>query len=142
MSFASETRQRSMPVLPLAAFVDILFLLLAFLLTTSAMRERELQIGVDLPSADTGEGAVSPALQTIVTISTEDRLFLGDQELAMPQLRQKLKDLAAAQASDSVVVRGDQGSSFGLAVQVMDAAQQAGIRDVSVATVKSVEEIQ
>ena len=142
MSFASETRQRSLPVIPLASFVDILFLLLTFFLTTSALRERELQIGVDLPAAESGETAVSAATQTIISITAEDRIYLGERELPLPSLRQTLEELAAISPDEAVVIRGDQASSFGLAVQIMDVAQQAGIRNVSVATVKSLEEIQ
>lgn len=142
MSFVAETRQRSLPVLPLASLVDVLFLLLVFFLTTSALREREMQIGVQLPTAETGETAVSPATQIIISVDENDRVFLGERELTLPLLRQTLTELAKQFPDESVVVRGDRGSSFGVAVQIMDIAQQAGLRDVSVATVKSVDEIQ
>lgn len=142
MSFTAETRQRSLPVLPLASIVDILFLLLTFFLTTSALREQELQMGVELPQAESGTTAVSPATQTIISISADDRIFLGERELPLPTLRQTLQELAKVSPSDSVVVRGDRTASYGLAVQVMDIAQQAGFRDVSVATVKGIEDIQ
>lgn len=141
MSFASESRTRSSPVLPLASFVDILFLLLSFLLATSALREQETQMGVDLQPTQTGEGAVSPATQIVVTVSADDRIFLGQRELALPTLRQTFEEIVKEFPNESLVIRGDRGSSFGLAVQIMDAAKDANINDVSVATVKSVEEI-
>ncbi len=141
MSFTAETRQRSLPVLPLASLVDILFLLLAFFLTTSALREQEMQMGVELPQAESGATAVSPATQTIISIDADDRIFLGERELPLPTLRQTLQELVRVSPNDSVVVRGDRGSSWGLGVQVMDIAHQVGFRDVSVATVKGIEEI-
>ena len=141
MSFTAESRSRSLPVLPLASLVDILFLLLAFFLTTSALREQEVQMGVQLPQAETGETAVSAATQTIVNITAEDRIFIGERELPLPVLRQTLDELVKLSPSEALVVRGDREASYGLAVQVMDIAHQAGFRDVSVATVKGIEEI-
>lgn len=141
MSFAAPSRERAGPALPMASFVDILFLLLIAFLTTSTLRERELQMGVSLPAADSGETAVSPATQIVISISADDRIFLGERELPIESLRQTLADLAKLSPGESVVVRGDREASYGLAVQIMDVAQQVGLRDVSVATVKSVEEI-
>lgn len=141
MSFTSETRARSLPVLPLASIVDILFLLLTFFLTTSALREQEMQMGVQLPQAESGDTAVSPARQTIISISDDDRIFLGERELPLPTLRQTLQELVKISPDDSVVIRGDRQASYGLAVQVLDMAYQVGFRNVSVATVKGIEEI-
>lgn len=141
MSFASETRARSAPVLPLSAMVDVLFLLLTFFMTASVFREQELQIGVDLPAAETAQGGQGGATQITITVTGEDRIYLGEREHTLDSLRQTLADLATQFPDEAVVIRGDKGSSFGLAVQIMDVAQRAGLRDISVATVKSVEDI-
>jgi len=39
-----------------------------------------------------------------------------------------------------LVVRGDHQSRFGLAVRIMDLAQQAGINNVAIATIKTLED--
>ncbi len=143
MSFVSESRERVRPAIPLAAMVDILFLLLIFFMTASVFRDQELQLPVELPaaaSADSGSGAA--ATQIVVTITDDDRVFLGEREMPISLLLPTFRELAAQFPDETVIVRGDQDSRFGLSVQVMDLAMQAGLRNVSVATVKSVDEIE
>lgn len=142
MSFVSESRERVRPVLPLAGMVDILFLLLIFFMTASVYRDQELQLPVELPSAASAvEGSATMATRIVVTVTADDRVYLGEREMPMNLLRETFVELANQFPDETVIVRGDQNSRFGLAVRVMDLAQSAGLRNVSVATVKSVEDV-
>ena len=57
-------------------------------------------------------------------------------------MSQTLHELVENYPGEAVVIRGDQACDFGLAVKVMDVAQQAGVRDISVATVKSIKDLE
>ena len=141
MSFVAESRLRTRPVLPLAGMVDVLFLLLIFFMTASVFREQELQIPVELPATETAQvAAPDPATRIVVTVTADGRIFLGEREVSADELKVMFRELADQFPHESVIVRGDRDSRFGLAVHVMDLAQQAGIRDVSVATIKTLDE--
>ena len=143
MSFAAESRERSRPALPLSAMVDILFLLLIFFMTASAFRERELQVPVQLAPSATADAGSSSATQIIITIDADDRIFLGPREHSLDSLRQTLVELSQVYPNETVIIRGDQDSSYGLAVRVMDLATLAGLTDVRLSAAgRSVEEIQ
>ncbi|MFG0251222.1 MAG: ExbD/TolR family protein [Phycisphaeraceae bacterium JB051] len=135
MSFASETRGRSQPVLPLSAMVDMLFLLLVFFMTVSVFREQEKQIDISLPDTQT---ATAPQSKTpiIVTITETGEIYIGDRPYKLDQLQATMAKLAEQFPNEMVVVRGDKGSAFGLAVQVMDVARASGLRNISIATSK------
>lgn len=141
MSFSAQARERSRPVLPLAPMVDVLFLLLIFFMTASVFREQELQIDVALPTAEMAQPPATTATQITISLTADDRIYLGPRELTLAALRRTLAELVRDFPDEVVVVRGDQASSFGLAVKVMDAAQLAGVTNVSVATVKPTEEL-
>ena len=116
--------------------VDVLFLLLIFFMTASIFGEAETQIDIELPSAETAEPGPQKSTQIVVTIDKDGRIFLSEKQRQIEELLPLFTELAAQFPGESVVVRGDKEASFGLAVQVMDLAQQAGIIDVSVKTVK------
>ena len=132
MSFVAESRQRSRPVLPLAGMVDVLFLLLIFFMTASVFRDQELQIQVELPAAETAEvPAPDPATQIIVTVTEDGQVFLGQRPIALDQLPDMFHELAEQFPHEALIVRGDQSSRLGIAVQVMDLANMPGMPDMS-----------
>lgn len=141
MSFATESRERSRPVLPLAAMVDVLFLLLIFFMTASLYREAEAQMAVDLPQAESPR-PVQRVDQVIVNITADNRVYLQGLEVAPPDLPARFQALHEDAGIRALVVRGDTKSEYGLAVFVMDLAQRAGIEDVSLATIKPASEIE
>ncbi|MFP4143954.1 MAG: ExbD/TolR family protein [Phycisphaeraceae bacterium] len=141
MSFASETRERARPVLPLASMLDILFLLLIFFMTASSFRDQELQVDVQLPAAESAQVGGAAVRQIVVTIQEDGSLYLGRSQVAsLAELQMKLAELAEVTPEDAVVIRGDQGSDLGLAVQVLDVARRAGFRDAELGAVRPMEE--
>lgn len=143
MSFSAESRERTRPALPLSAMVDIMFLLLIFFMTASVFREQELQVPVDLAPSATAQAGTTSATQITINIDADDRIFLGPREHSLESLRRTLGELSRMYPHETVIIRGDRDSSYGLAVRVMDAATQAGLTDVRLAASgRSVEEIQ
>ena len=141
MSFTAETRERTRPALPLAAMLDVLFLLLIFFMTASVFRQQELQVDVQLPTAETAQPGRGVADQIIITLQEDRSIYLGPRELSLPELREALTDLAASNPDQTVVIRGDQRSHLGLAVELLDIAQQAGFTEAEFAAVKSADDL-
>jgi len=136
MSFASESRERVRPVLPLSAMVDVLFLLLIFFMTASVFREAELEIPIDLPVAEQAEPGGASATRIRISFDDAGRVFLGERELSLTELEATLRSLAAEFPGEVVEVRGDQQGDYGLAIRIMDTARAAGLTDVRLATIK------
>ena len=139
MSFATQTRERSAPVLPLAGMVDVLFLLLIFFMTASVFRDAELAVEVALPDSRSAVAEVGPGTQVVITVDAQDQVFLGERAVSLEQLPGLLAELATVVEKDSVVVRGDQGASYGVPFAVLDMVKLAGLGDVSLATVREAE---
>lgn len=142
MSFASESRERARPILPLSAMVDVLFLLLIFFMTASVFREAETQIPIELPVSEQGEAGGASATRIRISFDEAGRVFLGEHETTLPELRDTLEQLAEAYPGETVEVRGDQRGDYGLAVRLMDIARAAGLTDIRLATVKPRAEVE
>ncbi|MEX0653592.1 MAG: biopolymer transporter ExbD [Phycisphaeraceae bacterium] len=140
MSFTAETRERSRPVLPLAAMVDVLFLLLIFFMTVSTFRESELQVPVNLAPAETAEPGAGTAMAIYITITEDERIYLGPQELALAELGPRLAQLAEQLPGENVVIRTDGEARARIQNRVLDLARQAGFEDVSLASAEWVDE--
>ncbi|MEM1354721.1 MAG: biopolymer transporter ExbD [Planctomycetota bacterium] len=143
MGFASESRERSRPVIPLAGMVDILFLLLIFFMSTYTMRDQELTVDVGLPTSETATTGQAEAMKVIVSFDEDGRVFVGEREAKLVKqqpddelLVERLQQLADISRDQPVIIRGDARGRYGLLLEIMDAAELAGLTDVKLAVVR------
>jgi len=134
MSFATESRDRARPVLPLAGMVDVLFLLLVFFLTTGVLREAESQIPIDLAIAESAEAPGASGVPEVVSFGPDGAVYLGTEAVTIDQLKERL---TGGQVR-AVVIRGDVDANFGVFVQVLDVVNELGL-SASVAAIKPAE---
>lgn len=128
-----QPRPRSTVTLPIAALIDIVFLLLIyFLLTTNFMVDEAIDL--KLPQARSG----APQLEQQITIyvDPEGRVLLGREEIALDALYGRLKDLIAGRGDAQVVIKADRRVILNQAVRVMDLAKAAGAGQLFLATEK------
>ncbi|MEL7087347.1 MAG: biopolymer transporter ExbD [Planctomycetota bacterium] len=140
MSFSTQTRERSAPVLPLAGMVDVLFLLLIFFMTASVFRDAELAIDVDLPASNSEVAEVGPGSQVVITVDAENRIFLGERAVSLGELPGILDDLRGVIEEGSVVLRADQAATYGVPFTVLDMVKFAGLGEVSLGTIRPLDE--
>ncbi|MEM7626036.1 MAG: biopolymer transporter ExbD [Planctomycetota bacterium] len=140
MSFSTQTRERSAPVLPLAGMVDILFLLLIFFMTASVFRDSELAIDVDLPASNSEVSEVGPGSQVVITVDADDRVFLGEREVTLSELPGILDDLRGVIEEGSVVLRADKAATYGVPFTVLDMVKYAELGEVSLGTIRPLDE--
>jgi len=137
MSFTSETRERSRPVLPLAGMVDILFLLLVFFITASTLRQQEAAIPLDLTPAESAQAQAAAGTHTIISIKGEGQVhWSGGPAISLNALRDKLRQLIEISPEETIVIRGDRASNYGTFIRVLDLCKQAGVADVRVAAAR------
>lgn len=140
MGFASSTRERREPVVPLAGFIDILFLLLVFFMTASVFRQKEQQIDVSLPRAGETTSA-GDRTQIVVTLKADGTIYLTGGTYNIQSLRAKLMELATQFPDEAVVIRGDKDVPYGAVVQVLDMVKAANLRHTYLATTKAGSEL-
>ncbi|MFH1144176.1 MAG: biopolymer transporter ExbD [Candidatus Eisenbacteria bacterium] len=123
-------RRKLMGSLESTAMTDIVFLLLIFFLLSSSFI---LQTGirVDLPQVMTPEK--QPPKDVEVTLTADQKVYLGDLEVPWSQLRERLGERLAESASKIVVIKGDAKVELGRTVEVMDLARQLGAAQLAIA---------
>ena len=111
--------------------IDVVFLLLIFFVLTTTF-QKEVQLKVDLPLSSASE-QIALERPIEITVSPDGEILLqgGEAEGWKIQLGQLVADSGEQQ---QLVIRADSNSPHGAVVQVMDAAQQFGIINLSIAT--------
>ncbi|MEM7681978.1 MAG: biopolymer transporter ExbD [Planctomycetota bacterium] len=125
MSFASESRERVRPVLPLAGMVDVLFLLLIFFMTAGAMRERENIVEINPPESSQGVDRTAPGV--VVAATADNELVLNGRVVSLADLEAALRAHGADSPGEAVTLQADEVSHVGLFAKVQDIVIDAGL---------------
>ena len=130
-AFRSGEEESEINITPM---LDVVFILLIFFIVTASF-VKEAGIDVNRPSAMT---AVKKERASILIAITEDGQIWIDKRPVDPRaVRANIERLHAENPQGGVVIQADENSKNGLLVQVMDAAQLAGIENVSIAAEKT-----
>lgn len=109
--------------------LDMVFILLIFFVITSNFN-RETGVDVTKP---TSQSAVSLGQKTIlVGISREGTLHIHGRQVSADALAGILSSEVQQRPDATVVIVGDEGSTLGNTVRVMDICAKAGVSKVSV----------
>ena len=119
-------------IINLTPMVDMLFLILLFFLVTSSFIEQP-NINLELPS--TKYAATSKLEERTLTISQDGKLFFQNEPVERKDLISVLKNAFSKQDDKTLVLRADKNVSYGIVVDVMDAAKGAGLRRIVAPTI-------
>ncbi len=131
----SIQKGRSVGVLSMTPLIDVVFLLLIFFLVASRFEQEERDMEVNLPRASQATPTIFPGKEIFVNLTPAGDYFVDGQRLDVRGLCAKLK--AANDANPGrqrVTIRADQESRTGSLVAVMDACNQARIKNYTIAT--------
>ncbi|HCF59748.1 MAG TPA: protein TolR, partial [Myxococcales bacterium] len=70
----------------------------------------------------------------VLAVDSAGKVYIGEVEVPFEQLEEKLKTNAKAQADKEIYLHADRELKYGLVVEVMAAAQRAGIDNVGMIT--------
>ena len=113
-----------------------LVLLIIFMVTTTAIAESGKDEGgfeVNLPKGGKGDAA-AVARDLTVAILADGRVVVGGKVLAPDALRAAFAEARAHGAEPLVLFQADEGVPHGKVVQVMEAAREAGLTRLAIAT--------
>jgi biopolymer transport protein ExbD len=134
-------RRRSSPVIPIVALVDILVIVLLFIVVTTTWKKKETHMPVKLPTAENlGKTVAAQNVQTSLTITKEQKIFLAGREVSPQDLVSALKELKMTDPHVKLKVSVDREAPHGMWVSTLDALVAAGlVNDISTLLQRAVE---
>lgn len=118
----------------LAPMIDILFLLLAFFITSWQFTQSETELNIAVPTAQEGADPQRSRGEIIINVSPEGIIKVEGVTLDINQLESKLAAIAKLYENQPVRIRGDGKVPYQRIVEVIDTCQKAGIWNISFAT--------
>lgn len=127
--------ERTAPPRPFAdinvtPLVDVMLVLVVILIVTAPLLASAIRL--DLPaSAAARPGQASGAV--VVHLDAQGGLFLDDRPTTPADLARRFAEAARRDPATEIQLRADRAVPYGRVVEVMDAAQQAGLNRVGFA---------
>lgn len=109
-------------------FVDIMLVLLAIVLTTSTLVQKNL-IPISLPKSSSKEKIVKKSLS--ITIKENGEIFFEKERVLKDEFVNKLKDLSK---KSSILINCDKNAKFQNFVFVLDKLKESGFQNISIVT--------
>lgn len=123
--------QISKGLIDAAPLVNVVFLLLLFFVLNSQF---VMQSGFPVVLPSSGELPVRNSFQSlVVTVARDDLLFFNEQPLPIDKLEQALREAVQQGRGRELIIKADRQVSNGTVVEIMSAANRAGITMVNMA---------
>lgn len=113
------------------SLTDIVLLLLIFFLLSSTF---VIQPGIKVKLPKAVSTRAEERGNIYVTITSDERIFLNDEQVNEGELGAKLRILLASEEEKAVVIRGDKDLTLERAISVVDIAKLAGAEKFVIAT--------
>ena len=115
----------------LTPMLDVVFIMLIFFIVTASFI-KEAGIQVERPDAPTAEKQEDASI--LIAISANDEIWIDRRETDPRAVRGMIERLHAENPKGSIVIQADEESTNEMLVIVMEAAKQAGVANVAIAT--------
>ena len=125
-----QNRRKSESEVNLTPMLDVVFIMLIFFIVTASF-VKESGIEISRPGASTAVRKEKGNI--LIAISSNDQIWMNRRQVDPRALRANIERAHAENPQGAVVIQADKAAKTGLLVQVMDAARQAGVKDVSLA---------
>jgi len=110
--------------------LDVVFIMLIFFIVTATfVKETGIEVNRPVePSPPQSERA-----NILVIIGPNNEIWIGRRQVDFRSVRPNIQRLHAENPQASVIIQADKQSNTNTLIQVMDAARQAGVFNVSIA---------
>lgn len=122
--------QSALSDINITPLVDVVLVLLVIFMITAPV----LQSGIEVAVPKTKTVKQITEQRTVVTIDSQQRVFLDDKPVNVNELPSMLQRSGKDPGHRVIYVRADQRVPFGAFASVMDAVKQAGITNISIVT--------
>jgi biopolymer transport protein TolR len=134
MAFGRLERTRApspMSDINMTPLIDVMLVLLVIFIITAPLMSSALRL--DLPKADGARSSETPVF-IAVSLDAEGRLFLADQAITLPELREQAERAAGRDPATEVQLRADQAVPYGRVAELIGLLQQAGLSRIGFIT--------
>ena len=107
--------------------VDVMLVLVVIFIITAPLLASSIRL--DLPRTDAAKPNEAPKFVTVV-LDKAGAVFLDEQPLTAPQLAERLAQAARDNPDTEIQLRADQTVPYGRVVEIMGAAQKAGLNRI------------
>jgi biopolymer transport protein TolR len=111
--------------------VDVMLVLLIIFMITAPLIQQGVK--VNLPEARAA-AVEATEKKLVLSVDAQKRVFIGEAEVPLQDLEEKLRANAKAQADKEVYLHADREIPYGIVVEVMAAAQRAGVTNLGMIT--------
>ncbi len=111
--------------------VDVMLVLLIIFMVTTPLIQQGVK--VNLPETKAAPVEASDK-KLVVSIDANKRVFIGEAEIPLATFEASLKANAKAQQDKEMYLHADRDLPYGVVVDVMAAAQRAGVTNVGMIT--------
>lgn len=130
MSFGRLERTKGsepMSEINVTPMVDVMLVLLVIFILTAPLMASSIKL--DLPKTDAAKASEAPKFVTLV-VDKSGQIFLNDKPMALEALNTSLSQAAIQNPDTEVQLRADEAVPYGKIVEVMGAAQKAGLNRI------------
>ena len=111
--------------------VDVMLVLLVIFMVTAPLIQQGVKVNLPQTKAAPVEAKEK---KVVLSIDRSKHVFIGEAEVALNELEEKLKNNAKVQQDKEVYLHADRDLAYGVVVEVMAAAHRAGIDNVGMIT--------
>ncbi|MEY4138587.1 MAG: hypothetical protein RLZZ371_769 [Pseudomonadota bacterium] len=130
MSFGRLDRSlgaQPMSDINMTPLIDVMLVLVVIFIITAPLLASSIKL--DLPVAEGAKSGDAPRSVTLV-VDASGQTYLQDQAVAMDVLVRQLQTLARVNPQTEILLRADKTVPYGRIVEVMGAAQSAGLNRI------------
>ena len=134
MAFSSGgggRRRAPLSEINVTPLVDVMLVLLIIFMVAAPMMTTGVQ--VDLPEAEAPRMGIDED-KVLLSIDAESRVFLGEEEVAIELLQDRLSHDERLQRDHEIFVQADASVRYGFVVRVLAMIRQAGIEQMNLVT--------
>jgi biopolymer transport protein TolR len=107
--------------------VDVMLVLVVIFIITAPLLASSVRL--DLPKTEAAKPSDAPLFVSVV-LDKSGKAFIDDKPATMEQLAQRLALAAKANPATEIQLRADAGVPYGRVVEIMGAAQKAGLNRI------------
>jgi biopolymer transport protein TolR len=124
--------RRLMSEINVTPFVDVMLVLLIIFMVTAPMMQEGMSVNV--PKVQAGPLDQREEEPIILVIARQGQMSIKRQDVTLQSLPAELQKIFASRADKTVYLRADQDVPYGLVVEAMAIAKQAGADRLSIIT--------
>jgi biopolymer transport protein TolR len=132
MAFVSPTGKGPMSDINVTPLVDVMLVLLIIFMITAPMMSQGVE--VNLPETEHATPLEANEDRLLLTITAEQRAYLGTSEIPMDRIAELLATNARLQKEKEIYLHADHQLPYGVVVKVMAAAKKGGAESMAMVT--------